>query len=40
MRATIMEVDTDKFKENIKKIKAYVGNKKLMPVIKANAYGT
>ena len=40
MRATIMEVDTGKFKENIKKIKAYVGNKKLMPVIKANAYGT
>ena len=40
MRATIMKVDTGKFKENIKKIKAYVGNKKLMPVIKANAYGT
>ena len=40
MRPTIMEVDIQKFNMNIDKIKKYVGNKKLMPVIKANAYGT
>lgn len=40
MRTTIMEVDINKFKENIKMIKKYVRNKKIMPVIKANAYGT
>ena len=40
MRTTVMEVDINKFKENIKMIKEYVGNKKIMPVIKANAYGT
>lgn len=40
MRTTIMEVNIKKFNENIDKIKKYVGNKKIMPVIKANAYGT
>lgn len=40
MRTTIMEVDIKKFNDNIDKIKKYVGNKMLMPVIKANAYGT
>lgn len=40
MRPTIMEVDIQKFNMNIDKIQKYVGNKKLMPVIKANAYGT
>ena len=29
-----------KFKKNISVIQKYVGNKKLMPVIRANAYGT
>lgn len=40
MRPTIMEVNIDKFNKNINKIKKYVGNKILMPIIKANAYGT
>ena len=40
MRPTIMEVDIQKFNMNIDKIQKYVGNKTLMPVIKANAYGT
>ena len=40
MRTTIMKVDIDKFYENIKNIQDYVGNKKIIPVIKANAYGT
>lgn len=40
MRATTMVIDTEKYKENMKKIQKYVGNKILMPVIKANAYGT
>lgn len=40
MRSTVMEVDIDAFKYNMKEIQKYVGNKTLMPVIKANAYGT
>lgn len=40
MRKTIMEVDTEIFNRNIDLIKEYVGNKNIMPVIKANAYGT
>ncbi len=40
MRPTIMEVDTGAFNSNIREIQKYVGNKKLMPVIKANGYGT
>ena len=40
MRPTIMEVDTCAFNSNIREIQKYVGNKKLMPVIKANGYGT
>lgn len=40
MRPTIMEVNLDKFNKNINEIKKYVGNKIIMPVIKANAYGT
>lgn len=40
MRPTVMEVNIDKFNTNIEKIKKYVGNKTLMPIIKANAYGT
>ncbi len=39
-RATILEVNTKKFLNNIKKIQEYVGSKELMPVIKANGYGT
>ena len=40
MRKTILEVNIKNFNKNIEKIKKYVGNKKIMPVIKANAYGT
>ena len=40
MRATVMEVDMQKFNNNIQKIKQFVGNKEIMPVIKANGYGT
>ena len=40
MRSTIMEVDTKKLKYNIEQIKKYVGNKHVMPIVKANAYGT
>ena len=39
-RATILEINTTKFLNNIKKIKEYVGDKEIMPVIKANGYGT
>lgn len=39
-RITTMEIDLNAFKHNIKQIKKYVGNKTIMPVIKANAYGT
>ena len=40
MRVTELEVDVKRFNDNIESIKKYIGNKKMMPVIKANAYGT
>ena len=41
LRPTIMEIDEKAFLYNISSIQEYVGEKiKLMPVIKANAYGT
>ena len=40
MRTTIMEVDINKFKKNVNSVQKYIGNKKIMPIIKANAYGT
>ena len=40
MRITKLEVDTNKFNKNIEKIKEYVNGKELMPIIKANGYGT
>lgn len=40
MRTTIMEVDINKFKNNVNSVQKYIGNKKIMPIIKANAYGT
>lgn len=40
MRTTVMEVDLDKFESNIDKIKSFIGDKAIMPVIKANGYGT
>lgn len=40
-RPTVLEVDLNNFKHNVKQIQNYVGNNvKLMPVIKASAYGT
>ena len=40
-RPTVMEVNLDAFNHNIEQIQKYIGNKlKIMPVIKANAYGT
>ncbi len=40
MRETILEVDVKEFKSNIEKIKNFANEKILMPVVKANAYGT
>ncbi len=40
MRQTRFYVSTKTFLENIEKIQEFVGNKEIMPVIKANAYGT
>ena len=38
---TLMEVDISAFKHNVENITKYIGNDtKIMPVIKANAYGT
>ena len=40
-RPTVMEVDLEAFKYNVAQIQKYVGSSmKIMPVIKANAYGT
>lgn len=39
-RPTVMEICLDNFKFNIEQIKQLTNNTKLMPVIKANAYGT
>lgn len=41
MRATVMEVDLNAFRYNINSIKQKIGNGiEIMPIIKANAYGT
>ena len=40
MRKTVLEVNINEFKNNIKKIKAHVNNKEIMPVVKACGYGT
>ena len=41
MSNKIMEIDTKVFKNNIFKIKEYVGKDiTIMPIIKANGYGT
>lgn len=40
-RPTVMEVDLQAFEYNLSKIQEYVGNEvRIMPIIKANAYGT
>lgn len=40
MKNTILEVNIGKFYQNLLKIKNTVGSKEVMPVVKANAYGT
>ena len=41
MRSSYMEVDLDSFNFNISQIKKYIGdNVDIMPVVKANCYGT
>ena len=40
MRPTILEVDVRAFKHNVDKIQEYVRSNLIMPVIKANGYGT
>lgn len=41
MRNTVLEVSRDAFLKNYESIKKYIGNKaKIMPVVKANCYGT
>ena len=39
-RQAVLEIDLDSFKRNVSNIKSYTSNKTIMPVIKANAYGT
>ena len=39
MRPTVMEIDKKQFKENIEQIRKHVG-KEVLPIIKANGYGT
>ncbi len=39
-RQTILEISKSAFKYNIEQIKKYIGSKEIIPVIKANAYGT
>lgn len=40
MRKTFLEVDKSAFLYNVDEIKKICGNKEIMPVVKANAYGT
>ena len=40
VRPTVMEVDINNFLYNIEKIKEYVNGTMIMPIIKANGYGT
>ncbi len=40
MQATVMEINVNNFLYNVESIKKYTKNKIIIPVIKANAYGT
>ncbi len=40
MNNTILEVNINKFLNNINRIKELAPNKEIMPIIKANGYGT
>lgn len=39
MRPTYLEIDLEQLKQNINAIRAHVGSSKVMPMVKANAYG-
>lgn len=39
MRPTYLEVDLKQLQKNIEAIRAHVGSAKVMPMVKANAYG-
>ncbi len=39
-RQAILEIDTNSFKRNVESIKNYLNNQEIMPIIKANGYGT
>lgn len=39
-RQSYMEISKEDFRHNIKEIKKFVGSKEIMPIIKANGYGT
>ena len=39
VRPTVVEVDTNALKNNFYSIKNYIGMTKIMPILKANAYG-
>ena len=41
LRPTVLEINLENFRHNVRTIQNYIGNNnKIMPVIKANAYGT
>ena len=41
LRPTVLEINLENFRHNVRIIQDYIGsNNKIMPVIKANAYGT
>lgn len=39
LRPTKVEIDLNRLKENLENIKSNTGNTKIMPILKANAYG-
>lgn len=40
MKTSYLEIDRKAIQENIREIQEKIGDKKIMPVIKANGYGT
>ena len=38
--STILEVNIDNFFENVKNVQEYVGDKEILPIVKAHCYGT
>ena len=39
IRDTVLEIDLGKLRQNVRNVKAKVGNKRIIGVVKANAYG-